>query len=379
MTAYDTTSRAAVRALSLLSLAVLGACSQGDASEQPPEAPRMTVGTENVTVVRFADVRSGPALSGTLRAEQEATIRAEIPAALIAAYAEPGQRVTRGAVLAQLDAAAIRDALNAARASTATAAANAQNARRDLERTQALVSAGAVAERDLERARTASSAAEAQLAAARAQLATAQENLQKTRIVAPFAGVVSARQAKAGDVVSPGNPLFTVVNPATMRLEASVPAGDLSAVRVGLPVEFSVNGYPGRRFDGRITRVSPTADPATGQVQIVASIPNAGATLVGGLFAEGRVSTETRTAPVVPASAIDERGLRTSVVRVRGGRVERAEVVLGIRDLITETVEIRSGVSAGDTVLLGAARAITPGTRVTVSAVTDTARAPAPR
>lgn len=174
-----------------------------------------------------------------------------------------------------------------------------------------------------------------------------------------------------------------------MRLEAGVPATDLAAVRVGLPVEFTVTGYPDRRFAGRIARVSPTADPSTGQVQIVATIPNAGSTLVGGLFAEGRVATESRTAPVVPASALDERGLRTNVVRVRGGRVERVEVTVGIRDLITETVEIRSGVAAGDTVLLGAARAITPGTQVVVSSVVDTARlaprtdtarrAPAPR
>ncbi|HYD53962.1 MAG TPA: efflux RND transporter periplasmic adaptor subunit [Gemmatimonadaceae bacterium] len=372
------TSRAAVRALTVLSLAAVGACSRGDASEQPPEPPRSTVGAENVTVVRFADVKSGPGLSGTLQAEQEATIRAEIPAAVLGTYAEPGQRVQRGTVLAQLDAAGIRDAVIAARANVATTQASHQNARRDLERTQALVAAGAVAERDLERARTAASAAQAQLAAARAQLSSAEENLSKTRIVAPFAGVVSARQAKGGDVVSPGTALFTVVNPATMRLEASVPASDLSAVRVGLPVEFTVSGYPTRRFVGRIARVSPTADQATGQVQIVATIPNAGATLVGGLFAEGRVATESRTAPMVPASAIDERGLRTSVVRVRGGRVERVDVVVGIRDLITETVEIRSGVAAGDTVLLGAARAITPGTQVTIGTIVDTART-APR
>jgi membrane fusion protein, multidrug efflux system len=109
-------------------------------------------------------------------------------------------------------------------------------------------------------------------------------------------------------------------------------------------------------------------------VQIVATLPNAGNTLVGGLFAEGRVASETRTAPVVPAGAVDERGIRPSVMRVKGGRVERAEVELGIRDEGSETVEIRSGLAAGDTVLLGAARGISAGTPVKISAVTDVAK-----
>jgi RND family efflux transporter MFP subunit len=375
MTAYMNSTRTTLAAVTLVALAALGACKNSDATEQPPEPPKVNVRAEDMAVIRYADVRSGPALSGSLRAEQEAAIRAEVPGAVLATYAEPGQRVQRGTPLAQLDAVAIRDAVNSARAGVATAQANHQNARRDLERTQALVTAGAIAERDLERARTALTAAEAQLAAARSQLTSAQENLSKTRIVAPFNGVVSERSAKAGDVVTPGMPLFTVVNPATMRLEASVPASDLSAIRVGLPVDFTVNGYPNRRFAGRIERVSPSADPATGQVQIVATIPNAGSALVAGLFAEGRVSSESRTAPVVPASAIDERGLRSTVMRIRGGRTERVEVTIGIRDLASEVVEIVNGVGVGDTVLLGAARAITAGTQVVVAPISDPARA----
>jgi multidrug efflux pump subunit AcrA (membrane-fusion protein) len=142
-------------------------------------------------------------------------------------------------------------------------------------------------------------------------------------------------------------------------------------VRVGMPVEFKVNGYPNRSFTGRITRVNPTADPATRQVKIVASIPNAGNTLVGGLFAEGRVASELRNAPMVPLSAVDERGLRPTVVRLRNGKIEKVEVGLGIRDAAAETVEITSGLASGDTLLLGAARGISPGTPVKVSAPSD--------
>ena len=244
-------------------------------------------------------------------------------------------------------------------------------ARRELSRNETLEKAGAIAERDLERARNALLAAQAQLSTAKAQLANVNKMVDKASVQAPFTGVVAQRQVNAGDVVSPGTALFTVVDPGSMQLEASVPAEALSQVRVGMPVDFKVTGYPNRSFTGRVTRVNPTADPATRQVKIVASIPNAGNTLVGGLFAEGRVSTESRYVPMVAQGAVDERGLRPTVVRLRHGKIEKVDVGLGIRDQASERVEITSGLQPGDTVLLGAARGISPGTPVRVSTPSD--------
>ena len=358
----------------LLVMTTAAACNRDEARAEPAGANAVVVGPENIAVVRLQDVRSGPSLSGSLQPEQDATVRAEVSGAVVQTYADVGQRVGAGAVLARLDDRAIRDTYLSAQSGVVTAQNNYTVAQRELERSQTLANAGAIAERNVELARNAASSAAAQLAAARAQLANAAKQLGYTQIRAPFSGVVAQRQANAGDVVSPGGALFTIVNPASMRLEASVPADQLAAIRVGLPVEFSVTGYPNRTFAGRITRVSPTADPTTRQVQIVATIPNAGNTLVGGLFAEGRVASETRTAPVVPANGVDERGLRPFTMRIKNGRVERVDVQVGVRDDANELVEIRAGLAAGDTVLLGAARAVSPGTPVRVSAVSDTAK-----
>jgi membrane fusion protein, multidrug efflux system len=184
---------------------------------------------------------------------------------------------------------------------------------------------------------------------------------------------VSARQASAGDVVQPGTALFTVVDPTSMRFEGSVPAADLSSVKVGSAVLFTVSGYPGRSFQGKVTRVNPTADPTTGQVRIVVSVPNASTGLVGGLFADGRVASEKRSAMTLPFSAVDIRGVRPWVLRVAGGKTERREVELGLRDDENERYEVRTGVAVGDTVLVGAAQGISPGTPVRVSAGTDKA------
>jgi RND family efflux transporter MFP subunit len=165
--------------------------------------------------------------------------------------------------------------------------------------------------------------------------------------------------------------MFTVIDPSSMRLEASVPSDALPALRIGDPVEFRMNAYPDRTFTGRVERINPSADPITRQVRIYAAIPNAGGRLVAGLFAEGRVATDSRSAIVAPRNAIDERGVRPVAVRIENGKAERVEVELGLEDEATERVEIRRGLSAGDTVLLGAALGVTPGSQVRVRRIAD--------
>lgn len=368
-------SRRSVRSIVRLGLfaaaVVVAGCRRGDANAEPAGTDSVVIGPENIVVVTQQEIRTGPALSGTLAPERDATVRAELSAPVVETMIDQGQRVSDGQLLIRLDDTAIRDQVQSARSAVTTAQANLTVAQREQERNEALLKAGAIAERAVEQSRAQVTAAQAQLANARAQVASAEKMLSNTRITAPFAGIVSARSVNAGDVVSPGTALVTVVDPSTMRLEASVPAEALSAVRLGAPVDFSVTGYPNRHFTGRITRVNPIADPATRQVRIIASLPNAGNTLVGGLFAEGRVSSESHMAPVVPQSAVDERGLRPSVVRLKSGRTEKTDVTLGLRDAATETVEVTQGLTPGDTVLLGAARGISAGTPVRVSAPSD--------
>jgi len=277
-------------------------------------------------------------------------------------------------VLARIDGGGLQDAFLSARAGVTSARNNADIAQRELTRSQTLLAAGAIAERDIEQARRSSVAATAALADARARLAIAQKQVGNTTVTAPISGVVSDRQASAGDVIQPGGAMFTVVDPSSMRLEASVPADYLSQVRVGTPVAFTVSGYRDREFAGRVSRINPTADPDTRQVRIFISIPNSAGTLVGGLYANGRLSSDTRTGLIAPVSAIDGRSSVPAVLRIKQGKIERTPVQLGLRDEGSERIEITSGVQAGDTLLTGAAQAISPGTIVKVSAPTDVPR-----
>ena len=358
----------------VIALLSVEACKQNDAanaSALESNTPAMTVGPENIAVVKAEEIKSGPALSGSLSPETQATVRSEVSGAVLQTFVEVGSSVRQGQELARIDDSGIRDAYLSAKSAVTTADNTVQIAEREAGRAETLAKAGAIADRQRDQARNQLTGAQAQAADARARLANAQKQLDKTVIRAPFAGVVSARTINAGDFVAPGNPAYTIINPSTMRLEASVPAEALSAIRLGAPVEFTVNGYATRRFTGRISSINPVADPSTRQVRVIVTIPNQGGTLVSGLFAEGRVSAESRTSAVVPAGAVDERGVRPIVVRLKNGKVSQVEVVLGIRDASTEMVEIKSGLVPGDTVLLGAARGISAGTLVKVSAPGD--------
>lgn len=350
-----------------LGLASGGCTGDKDAAAEAQSALQPVVlGPENITVAESRELVDGPTISGSLAPEREAEVRAEVAGAVLEVRAEPGQRVKRGDVLARIDATALRDAALSARAAARSAVANVQVTRRNAERTEALAEAGAIADRELEQAQWNVTSAEAASADAKARLVSANEQLDDATVRAPFAGIVSRRDASAGDIVQPGAALFTIVDPASMRLEASVPADALSGLAIGTPVTFTVNGYEGRTFAGKIERINPAADPATGQVRIYVTIPNAGGSLVAGLFAEGRVRTESRQGIALPFNAVDERGVTPSVLKIRGARVERTPVELGVRDAVAEAVEIVSGVAAGDTVILGSAQGLSAGTAVTV-------------
>lgn len=370
--------------LLILSTLTLAACSGGDTAEatasagSPTVAATVTISPENISVVQVTTITSGPAISGSLVADRTASIRAEVAGSVLAVLLDPGSPVTKGTPLVRIDDSAVRDAFLSAKSGVTQAEMAADIAKREQDRAEKLFAAGAVAQNVVEMARRAALGGQAALDDSKARLASAQKNLDNTVVKAPYDGIVSERQVNPGDVVAPGAPLVTIVDPSTMRLEGSVPADQLGAIRVGAPVTFSVTGYPGRTFTGRISNIYPSADPGTRQVRLYARIPNAGRGLVAGLFATGRVATTSHAGLVAPFTAVDQRGVKPTVTRLKGGKTEVVEVALGLRDDATETIELTSGIAAGDTLLVGAASGITPGTTLRISAGSDKSAATTP-
>ena len=347
-----------------------GACGK----ESTPQASAATtpaeieIGRENVIEVRSQEITVGPLVSGELKAEREATVRAEVGGRVLQVFPQEGQSVTAGTLLARIEGQPLQDAYASAQSALRSAEQTSEWAQKEAARIESLVKGGALAERDAELARNQATQAKAAADDARSRVTSVRKSLDDLTVRAPIAGIVSKRHVNAGDVVSPGGELYTIIDPSSMRLEASVPSEQIAAIQVGGTVTFQVRGYPQERFEGRIERISPTADPATRQVPIFVTIPNRSRRLVAGLFAEGRIQQEAKTALVVPTVAVNEASGTPWVLKVQDGKAQRVDVALGLRDEQTERVEITRGVAAGDLLLVGAAQGMTPGTPLRIKA-----------
>lgn len=365
-------------------IACLAGCNgqRGEAASAEPEAP-VTLGAENVVRVEPRKLQSGPVISGSLRAREAATLRAEVGGPVVEVKIDQGQPVKRGQLLARIDDVSLQEQLLAARSAARVADSALQVASAEEERSEKLAKSEVITRRDFERAQLARHQAQAQLADAQSRLALVREQVGRTRIIAPFEGVVSERHVNSGDVVQPGSPLITVVDPTSLELEASVPAEFAGRIQVGTPVTFRLPGSAEQTFSGEIERINPAVDPATGQVRIYVTIPNVKQSLLIGLFAQGRVATESKEATAVPVDAVDLRTTPPSVLRVQGGKLERVPVEVGLRDDVAQQLEVRSGLQAGDVVVLGSARDLAEGTRVEVAQATQRSgqgpTAPVPR
>ena len=356
-----------MRNLLFVVIAALAACKQDGQEPQATttEAPPIRLAPEDVIVAARGELQTGPRISGTLQAATRAVVRAETPGSVVAIGPELGEAVKKGDLLARIEAKALGDVTTSARSGVEAAQAQYELAQREVARTEALVKGGAIAQRELDRAKSQLTAAQAAVTQARAQLASSQSQLGDATVRSPIAGVVARRSVNAGDVVSPGSELYEIIEPSTMRLEASVASDDLSVIATGKPVDFEVRGYPGQKFTGSIARVAPAADPVTRQIQVLVDLPNPGGKLVAGLYAEGRVSVEKREALIVPLGAIDTSGDQPSVLRVKGGVIERVVIAVGVRDERAETVEVTNGIAAGDVlILMRATKNIAPGVKV---------------
>ncbi len=368
-------ARREVKMLAILMLTgtfVAGCGPRKAADATETEAP-VVVGPENIAVAAKTTLLDGPAISGTLGAEREARVRAELGGSVLQVFVEPGQAVKAGQVLAQIEPQTAREQAAFTDALVRSLQNDLRLQQRNLERDKRLAEAGAVSARTVEADSLAVSQVEASLAEANARQVVARRALERSSVRAPFAGIVSDKTASVGDVVKDGTELFTVVDPTSLRLEAQVPADALWRLKVGTPVQFTVSGFRDEPLTGRVSRIYPSVDPATRQVRILVTVPNPNKQLVVGLFAEGRVIVVSREAVTVPRGAVDPTGIRPMVSRVKGGVVERHEVEVGLEDAASEQVEIKQGLVAGDTVLTGGVRSLPQGTPVRAQAPAERA------
>ena len=381
--------------------AVLAAACDGAGADSPSatEAVAVTVSTADVVeqpIKRFIRV------SGTLTAQEEADVAAEVAGRVVETPVERGSRVAARdglvrlaaaegeaqAIEAQANAAQIEARLGIANGApfavesvpeVASARASVQLARSEFERartlhTQKLLSQAEfdqrsaqneAAERQYDMARNTAAQQYQSLLAARARVTLAQKALSDTTVRAPFAGVVGERFVSIGDYVTRGTKVATVMRVDQLRVELTVPEQYVAAVAAGRAVTFMVDAYPGETFVGQVRYVSPSVAADTRALTLEAVVPNPTNRLKPGFFATAQIEQAAMLPGLlVPATAVRTIAGTARVFVVNGDRVEERVVMAG--QPVGDRVEITSGLKAGEKVAATGVERVVDGVRVVV-------------
>jgi membrane fusion protein (multidrug efflux system) len=340
----------------------LGACADpgpngAQAGEKErKEAPSLSVTSETAEARR---VERTVDFAGTLYANAEAAVAAEVSGRLVRLGADLGDAVSEGQLLAEIAGDELEARLREAEAVLA-------QAERDDTRGRELRSQGVISAQEIDKLTSA-------LDVARARREVLALQVAKTKVRAPFAGRISRRMVDVGNFVRTGTPLFTLVADDPLRLRGEIPERFAAALAPDARVRGSVAAYPDETIEGRVTRISAAADPERRALLIEAEVPNPGGRLKPGFFCKAEVITETsEQATIVPTEALHTyAGVERVFVIDDQGIVQSRTVESGER--LGPYVEIRSGVAPGERVATSALARLTDGARVTLrQAKTDT-------
>jgi multidrug efflux pump subunit AcrA (membrane-fusion protein) len=194
-------------------------------------------------------------------------------------------------------------------------------------------------------------AAQAGLAAAQSQLAQAEKGLADTTIRAPFDGNITARPVAAGEYVGLNNKIATIVRIGSLKLQLQTPEQRASRAKIGMPVTANVSAYPDRQFNGKVTAINDSVDPASRVFIVEARFENGASDLRPGMFAKARVLLPGgETAVFVPRSAVlrDKTTDSNQVFAIENGKARLKVVVVG--DSEGDQVRIASGLTGNETV-----------------------------
>ena len=388
--------------LAVVALAGAGfgsACSASGKTNDRPPAPAPAVAVAPVAAVEKPIARY-IRVTGTLMAEEQADVAAEIAGRVISTPIERGTPVTQGAELIRLSATETDAQVKEAEANAAqiearlgltsgspfdvNAVPEVQNANASFElaqsefnRIKSLLDQRVVSQSEFDQRRTQMEAARQQfeaakngaaqqyqsLQAARARVALARKALSDTVVRAPFNGLVAQRMVSVGDYVTKGMKIAVVVRINPLRAQLTIPEQFVSSVGVGQPITFAVDAFPGRQFEGKIRYVSPALQADQRALTAEAIVPNPGSELKPGLFATAQVQQRTPTpAILVPASAVQTTGGTSRVYVVNGDRVEERIVTTGQR--VDTLIELTNGLKAGERVATTNVPKLVDGARV---------------
>jgi membrane fusion protein (multidrug efflux system) len=338
-----------MRRLCLFSLLI--ACDPGTAPPKDAGVDAAAAAPVEVVVLERGEVRDGVDGTATVQARHTASLRARVSGTVAPFTLEEGSPVTQNQVLVRLEQSGIAGALSKAQAS-------ARKTQSDLRTLERLRKDGLIPAQELD---------EAQFAAnqARLEVKRLQDERARAQVITPLDGVITARLVQPGEAVSPGTELFRVANLDQLDVELRVPERHLPRLKTGLPVEITADGLDAP-LTGTVHRIAPTVDARSGTAKITVALTETQA-LRPGMYIRARIIVDTHPdAVLLPKRALIYEDERAIAYRVTDGHAKRVTVPLGYAD--RDQIEARSGLSAGDQIIVFGHRGLEDGAAVRILA-----------
>lgn len=323
----------------------------GCGSPEPPEAAAPAETQLATAVVERRDVALSYTAEAVVEAVRQSTVAAQIAGRIVELRFDVGDYVKKGEVIARIDERAASQAVAASEAQVRQAEAALRNARAEFERSKALVAQKFLSQAALDRVEAEYRAAQARVTALLAGAGQAQTERSFATIVAPYSGVVSARHAELGEMATPGKPLMTGFDPGTLRVTATVPQAQVSAIQAGARARVEVPST-GKWIDATQLTVVPQADPRTHTTQVRLGLPEDVRGIYPGIYARAHFVTGRTSALLVPRAAVLQRSEVTAVYVVPdSGAPQLRQIRLGTAG-DERAVEVLAGLRPGERVAL---------------------------
>ena len=369
----------------LMAAAGMSACGKGDTkkSEAPVAKPPVAV---EARAASAAGITEGIEVTGSLEPKYSVDVKTQIPGLIKQVMVTEWVHVKKGQPLVQIDVAETDAQVKRAEAAIISARANlvqmqvaANRAERELGRVSKLKEGGLATPQALDDARSESEVAKARVGVAAAQISVSEEEMRqgmarrtKGQVVAPIDGIVSLRDVNVGDLASDAaaaKPIFRIVDNRLLTLTVTVSSRDAGRVKVGQPLEFSVDSQPGRIFSGKIMYINPELSAADRSLKVNAEVRNSSESLKGGMFAKGRIVTGNRQQVLqVPRNAIGAFDLQTkkgNLFVVEQGAAQLREITTGAVN--GDMVEVISGLKRGEQYVVRGGFSLKSGDKVAVT------------
>lgn len=335
--------------------------------------------------------------SGYVTARRAATVSSKVTGKVLEVLIEEGKSVEAGQILAKLDGSNVEASLRFAEAQLASARsgsaeiqANLDFAEQERVRYESLTKANAASESDFRRAEAAAKALAARLLTqqakileAEAEVAQWKQQLDDTIIRAPFAGVVTTKNAQPGEMISPMSVggftrtgVCTVVDMSSLEIEVDVNESFINRVEAGQPVEATLDSYPEYKYPAKVIAIIPTADRQKATVKVRVGFTKLDPRILPEMAvkvafqdtpeaATAANSSKPAASVIIPKSALQDESGRSIVWVIQNGKVERRAVT--VSQTTGDEVSLSAGVVAGETVVLKSTKPLSDGQRVTVT------------